>query len=1405
MALESLVIGHKVFLTGCSRLPYIAHYNRTKRVPIRVVSTKDRYPSCPLVSNCFDPCSFGSFFMVSSYTKDDRRLFGRASLRCLASSGNDCFQEKNAVSKVNLNFVKGLMKSGVILAAAVCGVLVFGCPRVSAVEGVVNAGYGVIGQSILLLRNTWPKVLQVLRIFKEQGLILAILLGLSAFFSMAETSITTLWPWKVRELAEKESENGVFRLLRSDVTRFLTTILIGTTVVNIAATALVTDAATAMFGEAGVSAATGVMTVAILLLTEITPKSIAVHNATEVARFVVRPVAWLSLVLYPVGRVVTYLSMGMLKMLGLKGRSEPYVTEEELKLMLRGAELSGAIEEEEQDMIENVLEIKDTHVREVMTPLVDVVAIDGSLSLVDFHHLWVTHQYSRVPVFEQRVDNITGIAYAMDLLDYVKKGDLLESTTVGDMAHKPAYFVPDSMSVWNLLREFRIRKVHMAVVLNEYGGTVGIVTLEDVVEEIVGEIFDENDSKEEIQKKTGYIVMRAEGVFDVDANTSIDQLSEDLNIKMPEGHQYETVSGFVCETFGYIPRTGESIKVSLEREDEDDDNEETKSDNQDSKEKNQIFKLEILAGNARKVSAVRFERINGEDEMLEAKEVTHFVPKIVKRKWNNGEDSDDADYDGDAFAKRPQHEISSESIWHVLVPFLQHHVRWEVPSKPVSVEPNQYQAMGSLLLLQFQIILCLHLFFTSFSSSSSLSPPLCHPDQNSALLQLKNSLKVDGWENGTDCCSWPGVTCESTSGHVIGLDLSWRGLEGKINSTSSLFHLTHLQKINLAQNGFYGPLLPSQFGGFVNLTHLNLSWCSFEGDIPSEISYLSKLVSLDLSGNLNLKWTEITWKRLLQNATALREIFLDYTDMSSISLSSLSLITNWSFSSVTLGLSNTNITGYLTSDILCLPNLKELHLYGNTYLQVHVSRLNCNASVSILDLSFCEFQGSLIPSSFSNLTYLTSLTLFDCGLNGSIPSSLSNLQHLTHLDLSSNSIVGSIPSSFSNLQHLTYLDLSNNNLTGAVPASFSKLELLTHLDLSSNELNGSIPSSLWKLQDLVVLDLSYNELSGQLPDIFGGLNKLQTLNLGKNKIQGKLPFSLFTLTQLSILYFSSNKFEGPLPNQIAGFSNLTELYLDDNLLNGTIPSWCLSLPLLKHLNLSSNQFTGNLSEISSYSLLYLNLCGNKIHGDIPQSIFDLVNLTELCLSSDNHGGFVNFPLFSKLQNLRSLTLSGYESISLKSDVNANYTFSNLKMLHLFSNTILDFPKFSGKFPRLLILDLSNNNLQGEMPKWIHDLDSLYHLNLSTNQLTSIENFSWHGLQYLDLSSNLMTNEISSILCNISSLEVVDLSNNYFTGTIPQCLSNLSYLEVLDLRMNKLYGTLPDTFSMNSNLKTLNLY
>ncbi|KAJ1294656.1 hypothetical protein BS78_01G162100 [Paspalum vaginatum] len=529
-------------------------------------------------------------------------------------------------------------------AAAAAGA---GAGAGAGAPGAVEAAAGIGGMA---LRGGWPRVLQVLQLLREQGLVLAALLGLSAFFSMAETSITTLWPWKVRELAEKEPENGVFKMLRSDVTRFLTTILIGTTVVNIGATAIVTEAATAMFGEAGVSAATGVMTVAILLLTEITPKSVAVHNATEVARFVVRPVAWLSLILYPVGRIVTFLSMGMLKILGLKGRSEPYVTEDELKLMLRGAELSGAIAEDEQDMIENVLEIKDTHVREVMTPLVDVVAIDVIATLIDFKNLWETHRYSRVPVFEERIDNIVGIAYAMDMLEYVEEVEKLKEITVKEIAHMPTYFVPDSMSVWNLLREFRIRQVHMAVVLNEYGGTIGIVTLEDVVEEIVGEIFDENDSKEEIQKKTGYIVRREDGTFDVDANTSIDYLSEELGIKVPEGHQYETVSGFVCESFGYIPEEGGKMLVILEKDYREGNGEfqEEGSDRQDEREKTQAYELEILEGSARKVGKVLFKPISSECVDVDNKGVNRLISKkIIKRKNKGSGDASDSDDDSD--------------------------------------------------------------------------------------------------------------------------------------------------------------------------------------------------------------------------------------------------------------------------------------------------------------------------------------------------------------------------------------------------------------------------------------------------------------------------------------------------------------------------------------------------------------------------------------------------------------------------------------------------------------------------------------------------------------------------------------------------------------------------------------
>ncbi|XP_015972960.3 receptor like protein 27-like [Arachis duranensis] len=679
--------------------------------------------------------------------------------------------------------------------------------------------------------------------------------------------------------------------------------------------------------------------------------------------------------------------------------------------------------------------------------------------------------------------------------------------------------------------------------------------------------------------------------------------------------------------------------------------------------------------------------------------------------------------------------------------------------------------MGYLMLLVVRMVVCVYMFM--MFHFACLSSHLCHSQESSALLHFKTQFifntsfseyyygdvcphvypKMRTWENGTDCCSWMGVTCHSVSGHVIGLDLSCGVLVGNINPNSTLFHLTHLQTLNLAINFFNHSPLSSQFSRFVSLTHLNLSHCQFNGEIPPQISHLSKLQSLDLSWNDDLMWKETSWKRMLQNATALREIVLDDTDMSSISLTPNPL-SNWSFSFslVTLSLLGTEIRGYLTSHILCLPNLYELKLYGSEIIQVHVPKLNCSTSLSFLDLSSCQFPGSQIPDSFSNLTQLTFLDLSGNGFNGSIPSLLSNLQHLTHLDLSVNAFTGSFPSFLSNLHHLVYLGLSRNTL------------------------------------------------SGQIPNVFDRLTNLQSLRLSYNNFQRKLPSSLFALTQLSSLHCSYNEIEGPLPDKVA-FLNLSDLTLTGNLLNGTIPEWALSLKSLRYLDLSNNRFRGHITEITSYSLEYLDLCNNELQGNFPESIFHLFNLTVLFLSSDNWSGIVHFPLFSKLQNLEYLYISGCSSLLLKSETSVSYTFSNLRELRLLSSNITGWSEFSGKFPNLDYLELYNNSLQEKVPEWIHGMDSLRYLSLSHNNVTSMDHFPWYRLEHLDLSFNSMADDISSFFCNATFLEGINLSHNKFTGIFPQCLVNGSSIKDLDLQMNKLHGILPDTFQ---HLITLNL-
>ncbi|KAK2404896.1 receptor protein 9DC3 [Trifolium repens] len=718
------------------------------------------------------------------------------------------------------------------------------------------------------------------------------------------------------------------------------------------------------------------------------------------------------------------------------------------------------------------------------------------------------------------------------------------------------------------------------------------------------------------------------------------------------------------------------------------------------------------------------------------------------------------------------------------------------------------------------LFLFLHLLLFHFPSFSSINF-LCHHDESTALLQFMSSfsntsysrcgedsqLKTATWKNGTDCCSWNGVTCDTISGHVVGLDLGCEGIRGgTLHPNSTLFHLSHLQKLNLSYIPFTGSHFHFKFGRFLSLTHLDLSRCFFEGEVPIQISHLSKLESLHLSENYELVWKETTLKRLVQNATNLRELILFENDMSSIRPNSIGFIFNQSSSLVTLNLGETGLSGKLKKSHLCLPNIQELDMSDNNNLEGQLPELSCSTSLRILDFSYCQFNGP-IPQSFSNFTHLTSLSISENNLNGSIPSSL-----LT-------------PS------NLTFLHLNDNELSGQIPNVFPQSSRFQELDLSSNKIEGLLPTSLSNLQLLTALSLSNNSFTGKIPDVFGQMTKLESLQLDSNHLEGQIPSSLFSLTQLVKLDCSYNKLEGSLLNKFSVFQNLTDLSLNDNLLNGTIPPSLLSLPSLENLDLTNNRFTGHISAISSYSLKGIYLCGNKLQGNIPESIANLANLTklylcsnklpgnipesisnlanliEIDLSSNNLSGVVNFQHFSNLQNLHTLSLSHNSRLSLKFESNVNYSFSQLQDLDLSFMSLTELPNLSGSM--LDYLDLSNNKLSGRVPSWLLEtVDSfaVRVLNLSQNFFMSINQISRENYQLygLDLSYNLLDGDLPVSICNMSSLQLLNLAHNKLTGNIPQCLADLSFLQVLDLQMNKFYRTIPSNFSQDCALRTLNL-
>nr|XP_023909136.1 receptor-like protein Cf-9 [Quercus suber] len=726
----------------------------------------------------------------------------------------------------------------------------------------------------------------------------------------------------------------------------------------------------------------------------------------------------------------------------------------------------------------------------------------------------------------------------------------------------------------------------------------------------------------------------------------------------------------------------------------------------------------------------------------------------------------------------------------------------------------------------------------------------CLHDQRDLLIGMKNSLKFNStlstklvhWNKSQNCCLWKGVTC-SEKGRVIGLNLFNESISGSLHN-SSLFSLQYLENLNLACNKLSSSLIPSQFGNLTNLIYLNLSNAGFEGQIPIEISQLtslhnSSLFSLQYLENLNLACNKLS---------------------SSLIPSQFGNLTNLIY----LNLSNAGFEGQIPIEISQLTRLVTLDLSTSSLLSVSMLKIE-NPDLAMLVRNFLELK-----------------ELYLDGVNISAPGNewcqalSSSLWNLRVLSMSQCYLSGPFDSSLSELRSLSIIRLDGNPLNAPVPEFFANFINLTYLNLVDCGLNGTFPESVYQILTLQTLYLSNNELlQGALPDAIGNLTMLSRLDLSNCNFSGSIPNSMANLVQLVYLDMSINSFTGPIPsfsmaknlteidlshNKLTGqitsthwndLPNLVNLHLSSNSLGGSIPVSLFSLPLLQKLELSDNHFSGQLNyfSVSSYLLDTLDLSSNNLEGPIPMCVFELRGLKILSLSSNNFSGSLQLNKIQQLRNLSNLDLS-HNSFSIEyNETNSSLSsFPQIATLRFASRNLQTFPDFLRNQSKLAILDLSINQIPGEIPNWIWSLTNLLYLNLSSNLLegplhklpSMLSMLDLHSNQlqgqlptlppsavYLDLSRNnfssfipadvvssvsvafllsLSKNKLSGSIpvsiCRATYLRVLDLSDNLLSGIIPQCFHET--LTVLDVRRNRLSGNISDSFSVNCNLQTLNL-
>ena len=383
-------------------------------------------------------------------------------------------------------------------------------------------------------------------------ILLVIGLLLSGFFSASETALFSISGIKALPIAKDDTKTGQLILkMKEDSHTLLTTILIGNNLVNIGASAVATSIAISYFQSYATGIATGIMTILILVFGEIFPKSFANNNNILVARIVIYPIFWLSKLFYPFIYMLNFIP----RLQGVKDISHETVTEDELMTMVEVVKEEGEIKEEEKEFITNIFEFDDTSCSEIMTPRADMFVIDVAQEM-NIEYILQTG-FSRIPVIEDTIDNVVGILHIKDLFVSFQKACALNSVKTLDVKSimKKPYFIPESKKLDSLLQDFKQKKNHIAVVVDEHGGISGIVTLEDVIEEIFGEIVDETD------RQTTDIIKLKGNKWLVAGKIDIDDLNRKFDLNIPESAFYDTFSGFFLERIEKIPNPGDSIIV----------------------------------------------------------------------------------------------------------------------------------------------------------------------------------------------------------------------------------------------------------------------------------------------------------------------------------------------------------------------------------------------------------------------------------------------------------------------------------------------------------------------------------------------------------------------------------------------------------------------------------------------------------------------------------------------------------------------------------------------------------------------------------------------------------------------------------------------------------------------------